>query len=69
MEFVSTRNAAPPLSASQAVMQGLAPDGGLYIPEALPVLSKAALDPDAPYPERARAVLDPFSRATNWRGV
>jgi len=60
MEFVSTRNAAPPLSASQAVMQGLAPDGGLYIPEALPVLSKAALDTDAPYPERARAVLDPF---------
>jgi hypothetical protein len=29
-EFVSTRGKAPAVCASEAIMQGLAPDGGLY---------------------------------------
>ncbi len=60
MNFESTRKAAPPLPASRAILQGLAPDGGLYVPETLPTLSRAALDPDASYPRRAQAVLEPF---------
>jgi len=36
MRFVSTRGQAPPLSFSEAVATGLAPDGGLLVPEALP---------------------------------
>lgn len=36
MEFISTRNASPPASLSQAIAAGLAPDGGLYVPAKLP---------------------------------
>lgn len=36
MRFVSTRGRTPPLSFSEAVATGLAPDGGLLVPEALP---------------------------------
>ncbi|MBA2663908.1 MAG: threonine synthase [Bradymonadaceae bacterium] len=36
MKFVSTRNASPSVTLSQALSDGLAPDGGLYVPEALP---------------------------------
>lgn len=39
MQFVSTRGQVPPVSFSTAVAQGLAPDGGLYLPEELPDLS------------------------------
>lgn len=38
MNFISTRGQVPPVSFSVAVAQGLAPDGGLYLPEALPDL-------------------------------
>lgn len=36
MNFISTRNAAPAVNLSQAIAAGLAPDGGLYVPEARP---------------------------------
>ncbi len=36
MRFLSTRGNCPPVSFSQAVATGLAPDGGLYLPEKLP---------------------------------
>lgn len=36
MRFVSTRGQTPPLSFSEAVATGLAPDGGLLVPETLP---------------------------------
>lgn len=35
MKFVSTRGAAPPVSFPTALFAGLAPDGGLYVPETL----------------------------------
>lgn len=38
MKFISTRGQVPPVSFSTAVAQGLAPDAGLYLPEALPNL-------------------------------
>ncbi|MGK0176985.1 MAG: threonine synthase [Lentimonas sp.] len=38
MNFISTRGQVPPVSFSVAVAQGLAPDGGLYLPEILPDL-------------------------------
>ncbi len=38
MQFISTRGQVPPVSFSTAVEQGLAPDGGLYLPETLPDL-------------------------------
>ncbi|WP_269791616.1 threonine synthase [Stenotrophomonas sp. Iso1] len=36
MNFISTRNASPVASLSQAVAAGLAPDGGLYVPQQMP---------------------------------
>ena len=36
MRFVSTRGHAPATSLSAAIAAGLAPDGGLYVPQALP---------------------------------
>ena len=36
MKFVSTRLSAPKLSFEETILQGLATDGGLYIPESLP---------------------------------
>jgi threonine synthase len=39
MRYISTRGAAPAVAFSEAVAIGLAPDGGLYLPESLPDLS------------------------------
>ena len=36
MKFVSTRGQADAVSFSEAVAQGLAPDGGLYLPSEFP---------------------------------
>ena len=38
MMYRSTRSALEPVTASQAVLQGLAPDGGLYVPVRIPKL-------------------------------
>lgn len=38
MRYYSTRNRAHTASLSEAVFRGLAPDGGLYLPESLPAL-------------------------------
>ena len=39
MKFISTRGETPALGFSDAVATGLAPDGGLYLPERMPDLS------------------------------
>jgi len=44
MRYVSTRGGTPAASFSEAVAAGLAPDGGLFVPEELPDLS-GELDP------------------------
>ncbi|MCI8336225.1 MAG: threonine synthase [Peptococcaceae bacterium] len=36
MQFFSTRGEAPAVSAAEAISRGLAPDGGLYVPETFP---------------------------------
>jgi threonine synthase len=41
MKFISTRLNAPALSFEEVVLQGLASDGGLYVPEFLPKFSDA----------------------------
>lgn len=42
MKFESTRGHAPPVGFSAALLQGLAPDGGLYVPQQWPALSGVA---------------------------
>jgi len=44
MRWLSTRGFAPPVSFREALFAGLAPDGGLYLPEHLEPLPSAALD-------------------------
>ncbi len=44
MKYVSTRGQVPPVSFSTVVEQGLAPDGGLYLPEKLPDLTPYLAD-------------------------
>ena len=36
MRYHSTRNANLSVDSARAVLEGLAPDGGLYMPEAIP---------------------------------
>ncbi|MCB2134273.1 MAG: threonine synthase, partial [Rhodobacteraceae bacterium] len=40
MRYVSTRGQAPVLTFGEAMLTGLARDGGLYVPEAIPALGK-----------------------------
>jgi threonine synthase len=58
MNFISTRHAAPVATLSQAIAAGLAPDGGLYVPEALP--PPRDLSPGSDIADTAAALLAPF---------
>ena len=60
MRFLSTRRSAPPASLSEVLLRGTAPDGGLYVPEALPEGALAGCRPGRSLPETAEAVLGPF---------
>ena len=44
MKFLSTRGQAVPLDFSAALQQGLAPDGGLYVPESWPKFEPEQFD-------------------------
>jgi threonine synthase len=62
MNYVSTRGTAPVLGFEDAMLAGLARDGGLYVPETWPTLSHdeiAALAGLA-YEEAALRILAPF---------
>ena len=62
MKYISTRGQAPALNFEEVLLTGLAPDGGLYVPEQLPRYSReeiatwAGLD----YTELAFKIIQPF---------
>ncbi len=60
MRYISTRGAAPVLTFEQAMMTGLARDGGLYVPETIPQLADIAGLAGKSYEEVAFAVMRPF---------
>ena len=62
MRYVSTRGGAAPVGFSEALLAGLAPDGGLYVPETWPAFTKAEIAAFAgkPYAEVAAEVLARF---------
>ncbi|MER8976732.1 MULTISPECIES: threonine synthase [unclassified Mesorhizobium] len=62
MQYVSTRGEAPALGFSDAVLAGLARDGGLYLPSAWPHFSAAEIRAmrGLAYPDLAIRVLSPF---------
>ena len=43
MRYVSTRGASPSVGFVDAILAGLAPDGGLYVPEVWPTLTRAEI--------------------------
>lgn len=50
MRYISTRGGMPPKSFSEILLGGLAPDGGLVMPEVCPRLTQADLERLAPLP-------------------
>jgi threonine synthase len=62
MRYISTRGEAPALSFCDAVLAGLARDGGLYLPETWPVMPPERIAGFAgrPFHEVAVEILKPF---------
>ncbi len=62
MRYISTRGQAPDLSFEEAMLTGLARDGGLYVPAEVPAMSSADIAALAglPYEEIAYRVMRPF---------
>lgn len=62
MKYVSTRGEAPVLNFEEAMLTGLAVDGGLYVPETLPVFSAQQIADMAGvrYQDLAFMVMQPF---------
>ena len=60
MRMLSTRGIAPPASISDAIAAGLAPDGGLYMPETLPCFTPTDFDGDATLAQVGKRLLRPF---------
>ena len=62
MRYISTRGDAPVLSFEDAMLTGLARDGGLYVPETVPTMSAGDIAALAglPYEEVAFRVMRPF---------
>ncbi len=62
MRYLSTRGLAPTLTFCDILLGGLAPDGGLYLPESYPQVSRAEMDAwrGLPYHELALRVLSKF---------
>jgi len=62
MQYISTRGAAPRLGFEEAMLAGLARDGGLYVPDAWPEFSREEIAAMAglAYEEVAFRVMRPF---------
>ncbi len=61
MRFVSTRGDTPPTDIDAALIAGLAPDGGLYVPETIPALPASLVRMPSPsLADTVREALAPF---------
>ena len=63
MKYISTRGNAPARTFTEILLAGLAPDGGLYLPEEYPKVSRTELDAwrNLSYADLAFAVLSKFA--------
>ncbi len=70
MNYISTRGAAPIAQFEDVLLAGLAPDGGLYVPETWPQLSSTdiAKFQDMPYGQVAASILALFTEDTFSKG-
>jgi threonine synthase len=66
MKFISTRGSAPPSSFSDVLLAGLAPDGGLYLPQSWPQLTAAEIAgfKTMRYQDVAFQILSHFTRGS-----
>jgi threonine synthase len=62
MKYISTRGQSPALNFEDVLLTGLAPDGGLYVPETLPKYSKEEIASWASlsYTDLAFKIVQPF---------
>ena len=44
MKYISTRSKIKPITSAEAILQGLAPDGGLFVPEKIPKVKLDEID-------------------------
>ncbi len=68
INYISTRGKTLPVSSAQAIKQGLADDGGLFMPETIPSLTQEDFDflKDATYSERAAYIMAKFLTDYNY---
>ena len=57
MRYISTRGRAPELGFCDALLAGLATDGGLYVPQTWPTVNAPT---SGSYADRAAAIMQPF---------
>ena len=62
MKYQSTRDRFARVTAAQAIVQGISHEGGLFVPETLPVMTAEELQAlvGLSYNEKAKAVLSRF---------
>ncbi|HET7461151.1 MAG TPA: threonine synthase [Longimicrobium sp.] len=60
MRYISTRDPSHTATLAQAVLRGIAPDGGLYVPETFPTVPPEALNGADTLTEVAARLLAPF---------
>lgn len=70
MKYLSTRGGAERLTFEEAVLQGLAPNGGLYVPESIPTLPAdwATAWQDLPFTELSFRLVSLFVPPTEAEG-
>ena len=61
MRFQSTRDPSHTLGLGAAISRGLAPDGGLYVPDVLPRVDASVLARESTLPGLAARMLAPFA--------
>ena len=67
MHFVSTRGGSR-VNLDEALVNGIAPDGGLYVPEELPAFGAGEFSSADAIPEVARVLLRPFFTGSSLLG-
>ena len=70
MKFISTRGGEC-VTGAQAIARGIAADGGLFVPETFPEVTRAELSEmlSMSYAERAAAVLHKFLDEYDYEGL
>jgi threonine synthase len=71
VKYISTRGEAPPVPFVETLLAGLAPDGGLYLPQAYQRLPDATIAGFAgtAYAEVAEAIIAPFTGGIETRAL